>query len=243
MQKISHLMKKTLYIIPFLFMTSLSEIFLHTPREQPMSDVLWYSIFGRISAKEFQTLVLSTKSLGFLFLFAILFGSYISDFWGTVSAVWFTRVKSRRKWGLQKVAVLCLLSSLYTVLLLLFEFIAGIRLAAGWNADRHIILTLLSLFGMISPLLVMICVSVNWVSIRHGTPISICVVLLAVVIFEMIAVFFFDNPLNMVLNPLCFNRVLLAVPKFLFSKILLNLFYTIVVVAGFLTYMENMDIF
>mgnify|MGYP006972981012 CR=1 FL=1 len=69
MQKLSNLIKRTIFIIPFLFMTSLSEIFLYTPREQNLSDVLWYSIFGRVSRGDVHTMILEVNILGLLFLF------------------------------------------------------------------------------------------------------------------------------------------------------------------------------
>lgn len=236
-------MKKTIYILPFLFMTSLSEIFLYTPREQPMSEVLWYSIFGRVSGGEVRTMVLTVKSLGFLFLFAILYGGYISGFFGSVGLILFTRIKSRGKWGIQKIGMLCALASVYTALLLLFEFAVGMRHVTGWTFDRNIMFTLISLFGLIFPLLMAICVMVNWISIKHGIPISVCVVLLSVVALQMIAVSFFDSHFNMVLNPLCFNSILLTEPGLMFMKILMSLLYMAAASAGMLVYIEHMDIF
>ncbi len=243
MLKLSSLMKRTLYIIPFLFMTSLSEIFLYTPREQNLSDVLWYSIFGRVSRGEVHTMILEVKSLGFLFLFAILFGSYFSNFFGQTSVLLFTRIKDRRKWGIKKIGILCILSSVYTLMLLLFELAVGIRLVAGWIFHQKVMLTLMAMFGLIFPLLTVICVSVNWMSINHGISMSISVVILALVVLQMIAVFFFDNDYNMVLNPLCFNSALLTAPKLMFVKIIVGLFYMAAVSAGLLLYIEHMDIF
>lgn len=243
MQKLSVLMKKTIYILPFLFMTSLSEIFLYTPREQPMSEVLWYSIFGKVSGGGVRTMVFTVKSLGFLFLFAILYGGYISGFFRSVSMILFTRIRSRARWGIQKIGMLCALASVYTVLLLLFEFTVGMRQVTEWTFDRNVMLTLISLFGMIFPLLTTICVMVNWVSIKHGIPIGICMVLLAVVALQMIAVSFFDNHFNMVLNPLCFNSILLTISGLMFMKILMSLLYMAAVSGGLLVYIEHMDIF
>lgn len=242
MRKLPKLIQRTLYIIPFLFMTSLSEIFLYTPGEQNLSDVLWYSIFGRVSRGEIHTMILEVKSLGFLFLFAILFGSYFSVFFGQISAVLFTRIKSRRKWGMKKIGLFCVLSFVYMLLLLLFELIAGMRLVTEWTVDRNLMYTLLSLFGLIFPLLMAICVSVNWMSIKYGISISLTIVLLALIILQMIAVFFFENNYNMVLNPLCFNSILLTRPDLMFMKIAVSFFYMAAASAGLLLYIEHMDI-
>ncbi len=129
------------------------------------------------------------------------------------------------------------------VFLLLFEFAVGMRQVTGGTFDRDIMFTLVSLFGIIFPLLTTICVMVNWVSIKHGIPIGICVVLLSVVVLQMIAVSFFDNPFNMVLNPLCFNIILLTAPGLMLMKILMSLLYMTAASGGLLIYIEHIDIF
>ncbi|MDE5589700.1 MAG: hypothetical protein K2J60_11280 [Acetatifactor sp.] len=187
-------------------------------------------------------MVLTVKSLGFLFLFAILYGSYISEFFGSVSMILFTRIKSRITWSIKKIGVLCSLSSVYTVLLLLFEFAIGMRRVRGWIFNQNLVWTLISLFGMIFPLLVVICVMVNWVSIKHGIPIGICAALLAVVALQIIAVSFFNNNFNMVLNPLCFNSILLTAPKLMFMKIFTDMLYMAAASTGLLVYIDHMDI-
>ena len=72
--------KKILLIIPYIFFMSLSDIFLSSPQDQPLVEILWYDIFGRLSAGNIQTLVMSIESLGVIFLFTILFGNHISIF-------------------------------------------------------------------------------------------------------------------------------------------------------------------
>lgn len=42
--------KKILLIIPYIFFMSLSDIFLSSPQDQPLAEILWYDIFGRLSS-------------------------------------------------------------------------------------------------------------------------------------------------------------------------------------------------
>lgn len=62
-----HLRKKILLIIPYIFFMSLSDIFLSSPQDQPLAEILWYDIFGRLSSGNVQTLVMSIESLGVFF--------------------------------------------------------------------------------------------------------------------------------------------------------------------------------
>lgn len=59
--------KKILLIIPYIFFMSLSDIFLSSPQDQPLAEILWYDIFGRLSSGNVQTLVMSIESLGVFF--------------------------------------------------------------------------------------------------------------------------------------------------------------------------------
>ncbi|MDR2044973.1 MAG: hypothetical protein LBQ15_11580 [Clostridium sp.] len=237
------MIKKTLWIVPYVILLSVSEIFLSTREAQPLSDVLWYSIFGRLRAGDVQTLVLSVKSIGILFLFALLFGNSLSDYFGSNSMIIFTRVNNRRRWSVRKILALCGLSFVYTGFLLLLKFLIGIRRVKAWSLDPFTIQTLVTLLGMILPLLVTICLLVNWVSIGHGAAIAIFSVFVAVILLELIAILGYDHTAMILFNPLCFSVIVLSTPKLGFLKILVGLFYLILVSLGTIFHMEHMDIF
>ena len=75
--------RKTLYVIPFILMLSISDILLAEIQEAQLAELLWYDVFGRLSAGKVQTIVLSTESLSCMFLFSLLYGSCISDFFAS----------------------------------------------------------------------------------------------------------------------------------------------------------------
>lgn len=97
--------KKILLIIPYIFFMSLSDIFLSSPQDQPLAEILWYDIFGRLSSGNVQTLVMSIESLGVFFLFTILFGNHISVFFDSIGTFIFSRLPSRRIWFQKKLLV------------------------------------------------------------------------------------------------------------------------------------------
>lgn len=111
--------KKILLIIPYIFFMSLSDIFLSSPQDQPLAEILWYDIFGRLSSGNVQTLVMSIESLGVFFLFTILFGNHISVFFDSIGTFIFSRLPSRRIWISKKVIGLSIISIFYTILYLI----------------------------------------------------------------------------------------------------------------------------
>lgn len=78
-------LKKILLILPYITILSLSDIILATPQEQPLSTALWYGIFERVTERNIHMLILSMESLGYIFLFSLLFGTYLSGFFDSVS--------------------------------------------------------------------------------------------------------------------------------------------------------------
>ena len=65
--------KKILLIIPYIFFMSLSDIFLSSPQDQPLAEILWYDIFGRLYKGYVKTLVMYIEILGVFILINILF--------------------------------------------------------------------------------------------------------------------------------------------------------------------------
>lgn len=235
--------QKIFYLIPYVFVVSLSDILSAKPGEQSLSDVLWYRILGRVSAGNLHTLVLSVESLGIIFLFTFLFGDYISNYFGSICTIVFTRIRNRTFWGIKKVLELCGYSVFYTFLLLELKFLIGIRNVKEWSFDETTLQTCIVLFGVIFPLVVTVCLLVNWISIRYGIPIAIISVFIVVICLEFIAILAFDQTANLILNPLCFNIAIRNTPKYAFMKIVVDFFYLFTVSGSMIFYIKRRDIF
>lgn len=235
--------KKILFLIPYILIVSISDIVLAEPDNSVLSDILWYHIFGRLTAGEVQTLIMSMESIGAIFLFALLFGNTISSFFGSVSTFVFTRLQNRKLWIRKKLLTLCGFAAIYTALFTAMELLIASRRVLTWSFDKTLVFTLLTIFGALFPLLAVICILVNWLSIRHGIPIGVFTVFVAIMILEVIAIIFFDNPLNMIVNPVCFNIQILESLPLTCLKLLIEFFYLIVVSLGMTFDIQNMDIF
>ena len=235
--------KKLLLIIPYVFFMSLSDIFLSSPQDQPLLEILWYDIFGRLSAGNVQTLVMSIESLGCFFLFTIFFGNHISIFFDSIGTFIFSRLPSRRVWISKKIIGLCIISIFYTIVYLALKFSISARRVTVWHMDRQTLFTLFTLFVMLFPMFAAVCLLANWISIKHGLPIGILGVFVLILALELVAILNFDSPLNMILNPLCFNIEIIRSVEIALAKILSELVYLAILSIGITLYICRTDIF
>ena len=222
---------------------SLSDIFLSSPQVQPLAEILWYDIFGRLSSGNVQTLVMSIESLGVFFLFTILFGNHISVFFDSIGTFIFSRLPSRRIWISKKVIGLSIISIFYTILYLSLKFSISSRRVIVWQMDRQTLFTLVTLFAMLFPMFATVCLLANWISIKHGLPIGIIGVFVLILALELIAILNFDSSMNMILNPLCFNIDIIQSVEIALAKILSELVYLAILSIGITLYICRTDIF
>ncbi len=236
-------LKKVLLIIPFIFALSLSDIFFSSVQGGRLSTALWYGIFGQVTSGDVRTLVMSMESLGCIFLFSLLFGTYISCFFGSTSIFWFTRLSSRRSWVSRQILRLCGMSALYTIILLGLKFLISVRRIAAWSMDDSIVFILFTLFFTLSLLFAIVCLLTNWAAIKHGISVGLVAVAAFVLLLELIAILFFDNSINIILNPLCFNIDIIRSVSLACAKISAEIFYLLALSVGMVTYINRMDIF
>ena len=236
-------LRKTMWIVPYIVVLSFMDIFLAVPGSGVLADVLWYGVWGRISSGEVQTIVLSLKCIGGIFLFAILFGREMAGYFGSVSTVYFTRIVSRGNFVLSKAGRICVLASVYTGWFLATEYWIRIRQVA----DRHIgwrtVYVLFLLGGILGTLLMLVCLAVNWLSIRLHVTVAVFLVFTCVMVLEYVGILFFDSPANVVLNPLCANYRIVGDVGMACGKLAANGCYLGMLVLGIRFHICRMDIF
>ncbi len=92
------------------------------PLEIDATQLLLGKLFGTITEIsgddiEIKKFIFISEKMGYLILFHILYGSYLSDDFRSISVYIFSRATNRRKWFLKKVSELMILSISYTFLL------------------------------------------------------------------------------------------------------------------------------
>lgn len=230
-------------ILPYCFILSLTAILMPVQLEYPFVNVFWDCIFGKITAGELTTITLSLESIGAVFLFCLLFGDYVARYFGSVSVYIFSRIRDRRKWTLHKIGGLLGYALTFSVLDVLFKvFEARIQVSDWGNRAetlQAILASLLLLFFWVST----VAILVNFWATRFGIAVGVVVALVVIVLLDLIAISYFDNVINQLLNPLCFNESILQEPILVLEKLLISASYPAVLSLLYAETIKRMDIY
>lgn len=233
---------KVCYILPYVIAFSFSDILLNEPQDCQVSERLWHSIFGSVTAGEIQSLVPSMESIGAVFLFSLLFGNSISEFFGPGSSMFFTRLSDRKQWVWSKISGVYMFALAYTGLYLAVEVVIAMGSVTEPLLDRKLCLTVIELMMLLSLVFTATCLLANVVSIRYGTAIGIFGVFVLVIVLETVGIMLFDHKQNMILNPFCFHSGIVNAPFVACMKIAIDFFYALIISVGMVGYTDRMDI-
>ena len=242
-KKVGNEWKHVFWVVLYLGILSMSEIFLKYAEGEKMSELLWYSICGRITKGDISALLMSMETLGLVFLFCLLFGGYIADYFDSNSAVYFTRVHDRGRWVTGRIRGILLISALYTLLVLGIKTVITRFKMVSWVEDTGIVWTFLLIFGVFFTLIVISCLTTNWISIHYSVPIGVVSCFGILILLRYLAMAAPDHPLNIIGNPMCMNVVMINDFAYGIMKIGINVVYLMLIYIGMRIYIEKKDIF
>lgn len=233
---------KVCYILLYVIAFSISDILLNEPQDCRVSERLWHSIFGSVTAGEIQSLVPSMGSIGTVFLFSLLFGNSISEFFGSGSSMFFTRLSDRKQWIWSRIAGVYGIALAYTGLYLAGEVLIAMGSVTEPRLDRQLCFAVIVLMMLLSLVFTVTCLLANVVSIRYGTAIGIFCAFVFVIVLETVGIMLFDHKLNIILNPFCFHSSIVNSPFVACMKIVIDFFYALIISVGMVGYIDRMDI-
>lgn len=241
-QKTYRSLAKTFCIVPYVLIFSLSDILLTQPQDVQISERLWFDIFGSITAGEIQSLVPSLESMGAIFLFSLLFGNYISEYWGSARSIFFSRLPDRRRWGWIKIAGLYSRALIYAGLYLTIKLLIAMRSVRAFHLNKQLCTTVVVLLVLLSLVFMLTCLLTNLVSIRSGTAMGVFLVFALVILLETAGILLFEHKGSIIWNPLCFHVKLASSVSLACTKIMVEFFYTLLIAVGMISYIDRMDI-
>ena len=234
---------KLLAVVPFILLLSPYILLEPQPLEKSLASLLWSSVFGTVTAGEVQSIVLSFENLGVLFLFTLLFGTCIARFYDENSHMVFTRITKRDIWSLKQILKVWGYAAAYTLVFLAFKFLLEMRRVTVWQWDGILVEALVVIFGILCPVLAILCLIANWIAIRRGAPVGVLLTFVGALVVEEIAIAWFDVPAMTVFNPLCSNIHILDMPVLAALKVGVNIGYLSLISVGMLLDIKRMDIF
>lgn len=234
--------KKILFMIPFVGIISLGELFGATKIDEELSYILWNSIFGSLSEGNIATIVLSMKTISSIFLFVLLYGNYIAEYFADVANIYFVRVQSRKVWTARKSMELIVYAFFYSLLFIVLQTIVCSLRVENLVVDRVLIQTVLIIAGILVPVLVALTILVNGIATKWGISVGVLVAVVLTVGLEVVAIIGYNRWENIVLNPLCFNIYLLEDRQSILYKIITNFIYVGISFGGLILYLDRLDI-
>lgn len=234
--------KKILLMIPFVGIISLGELFGATKIDEELSYILWNSIFGSLSEGNIATIVLSMKTISSIFLFVLLYGNYIAEYFADVANIYFVRVQSRKVWTARKSMELIVYAFFYSLLFIVLQTIVCSLRVENLVVDRVLIQTVLIIAGILVPVLVALTILVNGIATKWGISVGVLVAVVLTVGLEVVAIIGYNRWGNIVLNPLCFNIYLLEDRQSILYKIITNFIYVGISFGGLILYLDLLDI-
>ena len=234
--------KKILLLIPFVGIISLGELFGATKIDEELNYILWNSIFGSLSEGNIATIVLSMKTISSIFLFVLLYGNSIAEYFADVANIYFVRVRSRKIWTARKILELLVHAFFYSLLFVVLETCVCSLRVEKLVVDRVLIQTMLIIVGIFVPILVTLTILVNGIATKWGISVGVLVVVVLTVGLEVVAIIGYNRLENIVLNPLCFNIYLLEDRQSILYKIITNFIYVGISFGGLILYLDRLDI-
>lgn len=190
---------KLLSVIPVTCLIKHTLFFGEESSEHVVSRRIIHEIFSMTRLGDMKTFVMTMDGMFFLFLFNLLFGTYIYKEFGTSSVYLFSRLKSRSKWLIRKSIVLTVMSGIY-VLLYLFTIFCIASIHAKFTCNLLDFLKVLLVWFVLMLYASITTISINYVSIRFGSAIGFVVVFAAQMLLFS-AVIQYENIPNVMWKP------------------------------------------
>ena len=234
--------RKSLLVIPYVLLFSLSDIFLANRSDSFLDEKLWYSICGRITSGNLQALILSTEILGTVFLFGILFANYLPRFFENSSII-FTRIENRRKWAVKRIADLFIAAITYSTAYFFIKLLIAVNQVNEVRFGQHAAMVIIVLLNTLFTIYSVIGLLINLIALRYGTHIGFSVSVAVVLALEVIAILFFDNSSNMLFNPFCLNPAVATSLQMAIEKVIIEWIYLFTLSTVLTFHIDKMDLF
>ena len=191
---------KIISIIPVTCLIKYTLFFGDAPDESIFSRRIIHEIFSTTRLGDMKTFVMTMDGMFFLFLFNLLFGTYIYKEFGTSSVYLFTRLKNRSKWLTHKSITLTAISAVY-VGLYLCTLSCIVSIHKDFAINLVDIQRILLVWFMLTMYTSIMTILINYLSIRFGSAIGFVLVFAFQMLLFSVIIQYEDIP-DIILKPL-----------------------------------------
>jgi len=229
----------TLVIIPVLLILSVPLLTSYDIGSQSLADTMWSNIFGRLSSGNIQSVILSFTAICCILIFILIYGTYITRKNCTLIII---RVGCRAFWAVSEIMWLMVYALLYSVILSGMNIWICTKSIGDVVVDKEAFLTAILIAGILFSAIFFFTLIVNWITLKVGIAISIMIVFAFILVLEIIGILYFDQAVDMVLNPMCLNYKMIQNSSYMILKTLVNGLYIICAAIILLRSLKRTDI-
>jgi hypothetical protein len=162
---------KILIAVPLVLIFNMDVLLIPMERDLDVSAMLHYKIFASTTQNDVTTFVLTIGNLYFLFLFNLLFGTYLFKDINENGVYIFSRLRNRHKWWRAKAASLLAFALFYTIIVIaLLTLISGRESTAG--IDGAAVLVAIRLVYLFTALSALSTLLINVIALKWGSVIA-----------------------------------------------------------------------
>lgn len=206
-----------------------------------VTQLLIGAVFGQISDGDYSNLILIVGKLVYLFLFHLLFGTYISRHFTYMPAYYFARISHRCVWFGKQCISLFFYVVWYALLFLGGSF-GGCCMTSSERPDQETWHCFFILLAVCVSLLMLTTLVVNLGIIFWRTGVGFLACWIGIFVLEIIAKGTLHNRWLSFVNPMSYSRVLVLKSVEVQAKILYLYSLTVVVAVGGALLLKNYDI-
>lgn len=206
-----------------------------------VTQLLIGAVFGQISDGDYSNLILIVGKLVYLFMFHLLFGTYISGHFTNMPAYYFARISHRCVW-FGKQCLFLFFYALWYALLFLGGSFWGCCMTSSEKPDQETWHCFFILLAVCVSLLMLTTLVVNLGIIFGKTGVGFLGCWVGIIILEIIAKGSLRNPWISFINPMSYSGVLVLKSVEVQAKILYLYSLTVVVAVGGTVLLKNYDI-
>lgn len=232
---------KTLSAMPLALYTYIYSLIAPPMDDISAAELLKSNVLGQITQGEETRLVFALGSIGFIIVFDILFGTYISEHFCYMPSYNFTRIHRREKWFWRRCMGLFGYAVIYACLYLGTSMWACSMIAAQ-GADQEMWKCFGILFVICVCLLMITTVLINLLTILWKIAIGFLSCYLGVLLLLQMAMKTIRFPLLQFLNPLSFVQIYDSTSMQIWEKLIYMVFLMLAVIALGGKFLKHYDI-
>ncbi len=222
---------KVFFIVPIAFLFQIDALLTAGGVDSSVGEMLAYALFGDAMIGDIRIFILLMDRMYYIFIFIMLYGTYIYRDFQVSSVYLFSRLKDRKKWFYKNVVAVAIFAAVYT-----FLFLATLLATCVWSSnyplDIESVKMLGTLFIFVTLFLTATTLLTNFLTIRYNSSIGfICVYTLILILISIVVmsdnnmIWLAEHPYFSLLNPV--EAIILNMSEDSWMKLIATIYYLV----------------